>query len=192
MAADVQRRPTGLYRVAHWGKNLDVFFLDERSFRDAKASAGGVCDNPGGSGIPDLAPTAPQLRPLAFSALIPQLSLPVPPACLTAINDPSRTMLGAAQLAQFKADVAASTARFKVIVNETPIQQFYALPYDRWEGYEAEREDVVSYLQNNVKNVVFLTTDTHGDMVNDVRHDDAAGSDRQRHHGGGHRARLRR
>ena len=24
-------------------------------------------------------------------------------------------------------------------MNETPIQQFYALPYDRWEGYAYER-----------------------------------------------------
>ena len=25
-------------------------------------------------------------------------------------------------------------------MNELPIQQFYANPYDRWEGYEAERQ----------------------------------------------------
>ena len=33
-----------------------------------------------------------------------------------------------------------STARFKVIMNELPIQQYYVLPYDRWEGFEAERQ----------------------------------------------------
>ena len=42
-----------------WGKNLEVFFLDERSFRSANADANHVCDNPQ-TGSPDLAPTAPQ------------------------------------------------------------------------------------------------------------------------------------
>ena len=36
----------GLYRTQRWGKNLELFFLDERSFRSAKASKDGVCDNP--------------------------------------------------------------------------------------------------------------------------------------------------
>src|SRR3954470_13704113 len=36
----------GLYRSFRWGKNLEVFFLDERSFRSANADANHVCDNP--------------------------------------------------------------------------------------------------------------------------------------------------
>ena len=28
-------------------------------------------------------------------------------------------------------------------MNEMPIQQYYVLPYDRWEGYEAERQRVL-------------------------------------------------
>jgi phosphodiesterase/alkaline phosphatase D-like protein len=54
-------------------------------------------------------------------------------------------------------------------MNETPIQQFYALPYDRWEGYEAERQKLLTFLKANVKNVVFLTTDTHANLYNDAR-----------------------
>ena len=50
----------GIYRSFRWGKNLEVFFLDERSFRDAGADDNGTCDNPPGSGNRDLAPTAPQ------------------------------------------------------------------------------------------------------------------------------------
>ncbi len=49
----------GLYRTRRWGKNLELFFLDQRSFRSAKADEGGVCDNPQ-TGEPDIAPTAPQ------------------------------------------------------------------------------------------------------------------------------------
>jgi phosphodiesterase/alkaline phosphatase D-like protein len=51
-----------------------------------------------------------------------------PSACLTRINDASRTMLGARQYQAFTAAIARSTAAFKVIVNEVSIQQFYALP----------------------------------------------------------------
>ena len=67
------------------------------------------------------------------------------------MNDPSRTMLGARQFAAFTKAIEASTATWKVIVNEVPIQQFYALPYDRWEGYAAERERLLRFLQANVK-----------------------------------------
>ena len=33
-------------------------------------------------------------------------------------------------------------------MNELPIQQYYILPYDRWEGYEAERQRVLRALQD--------------------------------------------
>jgi len=150
----------GLYRSVRWGKHLELFFPDARSFRSAKVA--GACGS-------DLAPTAPQPVRDAFASLAPGLKNPVAPACLAAINDPQRTMLGARQYAAFTSAIKASNATWKVIVNEVPIQQFYALPYDRWEGYAAERERLLRFLQANVKNVVFLTTDTHGNLVNEVR-----------------------
>ncbi|MGH3137216.1 MAG: alkaline phosphatase D family protein [Gaiellaceae bacterium] len=151
----------GLYRTVRWGKHLELFFLDERSFRSGKATQ--VCAG-------DLAPTAPQAVRDGFSTLAPALKAPVPPACLAAINDPARTMLGARQYAAFTKAIRASKATWKVIVNEVPIQQYYALPYDRWEGYAAERERLLRFLQANVTNVVFLTTDTHANFVNEVRY----------------------
>jgi alkaline phosphatase D len=157
----------GLYRTFRWGKHLELFFLDERSFRSAKATT--VC---GG----DLAPTAPQAVRDAFSSLAPALKTPVPPACLAALNDPARTMLGARQFAAFTKAIKASKATWKVIVNEVPIQQYYALPYDRWEGYAAERERLLRFLQANVKNVIFLTTDTHANFVNEVRYSTLGGA----------------
>ena len=159
----------GIYRTFRWGKNLQLFFLDERSFRSSLADYGGACDNPPGSGSPDLAPTAPAANRALFSTLIPALSNPPPPGCVAAINDPNRTMLGKRQLSEFETAIKSSTATFKVIVNEVPIQQFYALPYDRWEGYAVERRQLLEFLQQNVKNAVFLTTDVHANMVNDAR-----------------------
>ena len=160
----------GLYRSFRWGKNLEVFLLDERSFRSAKASADGACNNPS-TGQPDLAPTAPQTTRSLFAVLVPSLQEPVPQQCLDTINDPSRTMLGKAQLDRFFREIQRSTARFKVVINEVPIQQFYALPYDRWEGYEAERKKLIEALQAKVKNVIFLTTDVHANLVNTVKFD---------------------
>jgi phosphodiesterase/alkaline phosphatase D-like protein len=159
----------GIYRTFRWGKNLELFFLDERSFRSAKASAGGTCDNPD-TDEPDLAPTAPQDKRNLFGALIPSLRQPVSQQCKDEINDPQRTLLGKAQFRRFLDDVESSDARWKVVMNETPIQQFYGLPYDRWEGYAYERVQLLKALENaDVQNLVFLTTDTHAAFANIVR-----------------------
>ncbi len=155
----------GLYRKVQWGKNAELFFLDERSFRDAKADD--ACINPQ-SGQPDLAPMAPQRIRNTFALLIPSLSAEVSQSCKDTINSPDRTFLGRSQMARFKKDVTASKATFKVIVNEMPIQRMYASPYDRWEGYEAERQELLEHLQASVENVVFLSTDVHGTFVNDA------------------------
>src|SRR3954454_19941523 len=158
----------GIYRSFKWGSNAELFFLDERSFRSPKASAGGVCNNPD-TNAPDLAPTAPQRVRNTFAIVTPSLARPVAQSCLDAIRNPRQSMLGCAQYTRFTNAVKASTAKFKIIMNETPIQQFYALPYDRWEGYEAERQKLLTFLKTNVKNVVFLTTDTHANLYNDAR-----------------------
>jgi alkaline phosphatase D len=172
--APVRVTSNGLYRTFRWGKNLELFFLDERSFRSAKASAGaspgGVCQNPQ-THDRDLAPTAPQSTRNVFGAAVPAsgLSQPVSPACLATIRSSSRTFLGRRQYNLFTRAIQDSTARWKVIINEMPIQQFYLDPYDRWEGYEYERHRLLDFLKNNVKNAIFLTTDVHATLVNDAR-----------------------
>jgi alkaline phosphatase D len=150
----------GLYRTFRWGRHLELFFLDERSFRSAKAST--ACAG-------DLAPTAPKPVRDAFVALAPPLANPVPPGCLEAIDAPARTMLGARQYAAFTKAIAASTATWKVIVNEVPLHQFYALPYDRWEGYAAERGRLLTFLRDRVENAVVLTTDMHANLIGEIR-----------------------
>ena len=153
------RPATGLYRSFRWGRHLEVFFLDGRSFRGAKVNT--TC---GG----DLAPTAPTAARQAFAALAPSLARPVPQACLDAIASPERTLLGAAQLAAFTRAIRASTATFKVVVNPVPMMQLFVLPYDRWEGYAAERARVLEVLQG-VRNAVVLTTDTHAHLIGEIR-----------------------
>ena len=114
-------------------------------------------------------PWAPPSTRALFGAVVPSLNQPVSQACLDTINSPSRTMLGTAQYNAFTAAIKRSTATWKVIVNEVPIEELYELPYDRWEGYAAERTKLLEFLKGNVKNTVFLTTDHHGNLVNEVQ-----------------------
>ncbi len=158
----------GLYRSIQWGENLELFWLDQRSFRDKNADEGGTCDNPQ-SGEPDFAPTAPQETRNLFSPAVPSLGEEVAKKCKRRIKDSDRSFLGSDQLERFKRQVKNSDATFKVIVNETPIQQFYVLPYDRWEGFEAERRHVLRFLRDKVDNAIFLTEDWHATLVNDAR-----------------------
>jgi phosphodiesterase/alkaline phosphatase D-like protein len=117
----------GLYRRVRWGRNAELFFLDQRSFRSAKADEGGVCNNPA-SGEPDVAPTAPQSVRNVFALVVPALARPVAPACLQAIRSKRRTFLGARQLARFIKDIRASDARFKIVMNEMPISSTTCFP----------------------------------------------------------------
>jgi len=148
-----------LYRSFHWGSDVDVFVLDERSCRSQEA--GIQC-------LGDLAPTLPPAARGVFPFNLFLTPNP-PPGCLAAINNPARTLLGPVQKAQLLSDLQNSTASYKYVVSEDPIQQFYALPYDRWEGYGADRTDVLNTIRNNgVSNVLFLTTDSHATIQNQV------------------------
>lgn len=163
-----------LFRRFRWGKEADVIILDERSCRSASADPACLVELAPGEFETDLAPTLPTSLRLVFGALLPEdlapLLQPLPPAgCLDTINDPSRTMLGSVQKQALKNLLLHSPARFKFIINEVPIQQFYALPYDRWEGYTAERNEILNFIRDNdIQNVVFLTTDTHANLINEV------------------------
>ena len=153
-----------LFRRFRWGKLVEIFIPDLRSCRSPDVEE--ICEG-------DLAPTLPPKQRVAFGLT------PAPPAgCLEAIFDPSRTMLGSVQKERLFAALADSSAKLKLVMNEVPIQQFYAEPYDRWEGYAAERNELLSFLRTEgVEGVVFLTTDLHANLINEVfidRFDDPA------------------
>lgn len=93
----------------------------------------------------------------------------LPPGCINAVNDPTRTMLGNTQKAMFKDALAHSTAKYKFVISSVSMQQAYIFPYDRWEGYSAERNEILNFIRDNhIQNVIFLTTDEHLNMMNDV------------------------
>jgi alkaline phosphatase D len=148
-----------LYRTVKWGKDVELFITDQRSCRDADVET--VC---GG----DLGPTLPPAQRQAFPFSLFLTPNP-PPGCVEAINDPNRTMLGPVQKAKFKHDLANSTAKHKVVISELAWQQWFVLPYDRWEGYGGERSEILNFIRDNgIDNVDFLTTDNHGTLQNEV------------------------
>jgi alkaline phosphatase D len=141
-----QTDPNRLYRTFSWGKDVELFILDERQYRSAEA----ICTDKKGNTI-----SIPSIEGDA--------------ACKAGLADPSRTFLGQAQKEWFKQALLASTAKFKFIINEVPIAELTLLPYDRWEGYAAERREILDFLEtNNIKNVIFLTTDLHASVVKTI------------------------
>lgn len=139
----VDGRPN-LYRSFQWGQHAATFMVDARSFRDAS-----------------LPPVANPFDPAQVGAFI------------QASFNPARTMLGYPQLGVLLQDLARAEAAgvtWKFIMTSMPMQNFGPLAgEDRWEGYAAERAYLLSQIvQLGIKNVVFVTADFHGTIVNDV------------------------
>ena len=159
------------YRKVDYGPEVDMIFLDERSYRTRSADGRkSPCRDEEGN--LDLAPTMPQ-------EAREELGLgPVDPACRAHVRDPDRTMLGETQLRWLKNRLENSSARWKLVINEVPITQLFVLPYDRWEGYQAERNEILSFIgRRDIKGVVFLTTDLHANagarVYRDITNEDA-------------------
>ena len=148
------------YRKIDVGSEADFFMLDERSFRTQSADeADSPCRDE--SGALDLAPQLPTPFRQAFLG-----KGPTDPECLAHLADPARTMLGAVQKQWLKDGLAGSDATWKFIINEVTMSQLFALPYDRWEGYQAERTELLEFIRDeDIENVVFLTTDIHANWA---------------------------
>jgi len=148
-----------LYRTVKWGSEVELFITDQRSCRSDDVAA--ACQG-------DLGPTLPPALRATFPFSLFLTSSP-PAGCLAAINDPNRTMLGPVQKQLLKNGLLNSTATHKIIVSELAWQQWWVLPYDRWEGYGAERSEMLNFIRSNgIDNVSFLTTDNHGTLQNQV------------------------
>lgn len=132
-----------LYRTQDYGDDAAIFMVDARTFRD--------------------------------EALVnANLTNPVDVArFLTQSFDASRTMLGEFQLERLKADLLAAEAEgviWKFILVPEPIQNLGpAGAADRFEGYAAERTELLRFIdEHNIKNVVFIAADIHGTVVNNL------------------------
>ena len=133
-----------LYRYRTFGSDAAVFLTDARSFRDA-----------------ELPPAENPLDPASIHDY------------LTASFDPSRTLLGRPQIEQLKLDLlsaqnAGITWKF-VLVGE-PIQHLGVIfASDRYEGYAAERTELLRFVADHeLTNVVFVAADIHGTLINNL------------------------
>ena len=131
-----------LYRAQTFGSDALVIVTDARSFRD-----------------PALAPwngtEADAARFLGESAVL------------------ERTLLGVTQLNQIKADLKQAQqdrVTWKFVHIAEPTQNLgLAAAGDRYEGYARERNELLAFIKNEgIKNVVFVTADIHGTLVNDL------------------------
>ena len=155
-----------LYHTVRYGRNLELFVLDERRYRSS--SALGDCTD--ASGERDWAPLAPEWFRQRYAPFVPSLGRPLSEHCRAALMSPRRTFLGAAQERWLVRSLRRSTATWKVIVSELPVQTYYMNPYDRWDGYPPARDALLrAILHYDVRNVVWLAADQHATMVNDVR-----------------------
>ena len=102
------------------------------------------------------------------------------PACPEFANP--RPFLGPAQMAWAKQRLESSQAAWKVVGNEVMIMNTKVGPatylgFDSWQGYHAEREELLAHIQaKGIKDVIFVTGDIHTFIAGDVRTQDSAGT----------------
>src|ERR1043166_2745831 len=139
--ADDSRRT---YRSFRYGALAEFFILDCRRYRSADLSREG-----GG------------LDPYGYFLPFRQQDI------ISKLQDPSRTMLGQGQLAWLKDALKASSARWKFILSSVPVTSLMLYPYDRWDGYEAERYNLLRFIDTEgISGVVILSADIHANVCN--------------------------
>ncbi len=90
------------------------------------------------------------------------------------LSDPGRSMLGADQREWLEAEMAASTARWRLIGNQvvlapTPlVAGRYLLNPGQWDGYPREREWLYGVLAAGGGNTAVLSGDIHSSWANDL------------------------
>src|SRR5262249_43377367 len=94
--------------------------------------------------------------------------------------DPSRTMLGGPQLARLEHDLLVAQQNgvtWKFVMVPEPIQNLGVLAaQDRYEGYAAERTQLLRFIEYHyITNVVFVSADIHGTVVNNLTYQTAPG-----------------
>jgi alkaline phosphatase D len=162
-AADPDCAGSPRFRAVRWGSAVELFFLDTRTCRSADVAPVCTISIPGFGLIPDPVPTLPAGARAAFG--LP----PTQSVCLAAIFDTSRTMLGPTQKAWLRERLKGSTATFKFVVSPASIGQAWVFPYDSWEGYGAERTELLNFIRaEGIANVIFLVTDLHMNLINEV------------------------
>lgn len=138
--------PFRLYRSFRYGRWAEFFILDCRQYRSADAVRGALLYNP---------------DPYGF--VLPTFDL----LTIGRFRDRGRTMLGREQLAWLKAGLRNSTATWKFVLSSVTFTSLLVLPEDRWDGYDAERYELLRFIdRERVGGVVLLSADIHANAYN--------------------------
>ena len=133
-----------LYRYNTFGSDAASFVLDTRSFRDPAIPAPANFTDPNEVG-----------------------------AALAATFTPGRTLLGDAQKSDLKADLLDAQANgitWKFVMVPEPFQTLFpGINTDAWDGYNAERTELLKFIEDNdIENVVFVAADVHMTAINNI------------------------
>ncbi len=137
-----------LYRAQRYGLTAGIYILDARSFRNQELSGVGNISDPAQIG---------EFIARSFDAGKTQ----------------TRSMLGRKQLDRLKSDLLAAQRDgviWKFVAVPEPIQNLGILgASDRFEGYASERSELLGFIDEQaIKNVVFISADIHGSIINDL------------------------
>lgn len=133
-----------LYRYNTFGSDAATFVLDTRSFRDKEVA-----------GPADFTDPAQVIQTIVDTFT------------------PDRTLLGQAQLADLKHDLLDAQVNgitWKFVMVPEPIQNLFpGVNVDAFEGYNAERTELLKFIDtNDIENVVFIAADVHMTAVNNL------------------------
>jgi alkaline phosphatase D len=92
--------------------------------------------------------------------------------------DPSRTMLGATQLAWLEQELRTTTAGWNVLANQVAFAPYDRDPSlakrdfgggDNWDGYVADRQRILdTIIDARTRNAIVITGDSHANWVRDI------------------------
>lgn len=171
-----------IFRSLRFGKHVELVMTDQRSYRSDHAIPEELTQNQlffdPRNAVPLPIVNTFDLGRTANGGSPPATVLGLPNA---RAGSPVGTLLGAKQKAWWKATMKGSDATWKLWGNEVPLARLKlqnlgaAQPFDRimsadaWDGYSAERSELMTYLRTeNIKNVVVLTGDIHASFASTI------------------------
>lgn len=165
-----------IYRSMRYGKHVELFLTDQRSYRSDHVIPEGGAPGDKPAGAPETVPAYVEVGKIFVNSEVFSRNFVKKPAfdLIEAYVKP--TMLGATQKAWFIDAVTSSTATWKLWGNETQLAQMlldltpfdipenfkglYYFTCDQWDGYRTERKEVLTALDGTT-NLVALTGDIH-------------------------------
>lgn len=165
-----------IYRSLRYGKHVELFLTDQRSYRSDHVIPEGAAPDARPPGAPMTVPTYSEVGKIFPNSEVFSRNFVKKPAFDQIEAYVRPTMLGAEQKQWLTGAITGSTATWKIWGNETQLAQMmldltpfdipdafkgiYYFTADQWDGYRSERSEILNAI-NGTRNVVALTGDIH-------------------------------